>query len=253
MFVWYGLAGFALIMLVSWVRGADKYEDFCVGAFVAIFTILVLFLTPVEAFLRPLTWDARLHAWDLALGLDGFALARVCFRHGWMIPILAVLWTGQPLVFAINWAIERSKLWLRAAIIGGVLAVPFYMLVPACGPQHAFAGYPWHTVVPAGLIAVSRFSPRNCFPSMHFCWALLLVLNAKNGIWRAILSLYAAGLIVATVGGGEHYFVDLIAAVPFTFAVQYVAEHSSQWKWVFMLRTRGRPARPVPETEVAQP
>jgi hypothetical protein len=31
-------------------------------------------------------------------------------------------------------------------------------------------------------------------------------------------------MVFAPVAGGEHYFIDIIAAVPFTFGVQWVAE-----------------------------
>jgi hypothetical protein len=49
-----------------------------------------------------------------------------------------------------------------------------------------------------------------------------------RSIWKVALSIYAVLMIVGTVAGGEHYLIDLIVvAVPFTFAVQWIAERTS--------------------------
>jgi hypothetical protein len=221
--IYYSLAGAALVIALSFALRTDRYEDVCVATAVVAFVLVLLPLAPIEAWLRPLTWDGVLRRWDLALGLDGFALARFCFRHGWARVLFGNAYSALPLAFAVNWALERSKLFFHAAAIGAIAAVPFYMLVPACGPQYAFAGYPWHASVPAGLIAVSTLHPRNCFPSMHFAWALLLAMNAKGRLWKSTLAIYATLVALATVAGGEHYFVDVIFAVPFTLAVHALA------------------------------
>jgi membrane-associated phospholipid phosphatase len=57
---------------------------------------------------------------------------------------------------------------------------------------------------------------------MHFASALLLVLNISNWRWRWIFIVYALLIAFATVAGGEHYFVDVLAAIPSTIAVQRV-------------------------------
>jgi len=228
--LWYGIAGFALIMLVSFWRRTDRYEDLCVATFILVFLLLLTALGTFEGFLRPLTWDARLRAADLYLGLDGFALARLCWETTWLRILATISYCALPFAFALNWSLERSRLALRAAVIGGFLAFPLYLLVPACGPQYAFAGYPWHPVVLPGLTVVSTLYARNCFPSMHFSWALLLALNARNKLWRGTLFGYSILVGLSAVGGGEHYFIDLIAAVPFTWGVQWVAEQSFGWQ-----------------------
>ena len=71
---------------------------------------------------------------------------------------------------------------------------------------------------------------------MHFTWAFLLALNSKNQYWRVIFGIYAGLMFFVVVVGGEHYFLDVIAAIPFTFAVQRVAV-SPQLR---SLRTRER-------------
>jgi hypothetical protein len=229
--IWYGIAGFVLIMAVSFFRKTDKYEDLCAATFIFASVLLMPPMGQVEGFLRPSTVDLQLRLWDLRLGLDGFAVARLCGRYSWICAPLAVVYSGLVFVLAVNWALERSKLFLWAATIGGLLAVPCYMLIPACGPKYAFTGYPW-TI--GRLAEISTDPSRNCFPSMHFAWVLLLVLNARSGMWKALGLAYCFLMIFATVGGGEHYFVDLIAAVPFTLAVQSITE------WLWLMRGRQR-------------
>jgi hypothetical protein len=223
-FYWCALAGFLLIMVVSFIRGTkDKYDDFCVGAAIPIFCILLTYISQITIWLRPVTIDAQLRAVDLSLGLDGFALTRWLYPT-WAWAIVAAIYPSLPLVMAGAWAFEKSRLLLHTAVIGAVLAAPIYLLFPAVGPQYAFFGYPEKLAspVPAGPY------PRNCVPSMHFTWALLLAMNARNKYWKAFLSLYAVLMMFVTVAGGEHYFIDVLVAIPFTLAVQWISEYFSR-------------------------
>jgi hypothetical protein len=219
--LYYGLAGFVLIMAASFIRGTkDKYEDFCVGAAIPIFLFLLLPLAVMTGWLRPLTIDGPLRAVDLALGLDGFAMTRWLVSHGcyFLVPII---YSSLPLLMALAWAVERPLVLLRASVIGALLAVPFYLLFPAAGPEFAFANFP---SAAAHLVPVGWMHPRNCVPSMHFTWALLLALNISNRYWRWIFIVYALLTALATVASGEHYFIDVLAAIPFTLAVQKLSQ-----------------------------
>jgi hypothetical protein len=53
-------------------------------------------------------------------------------------------------------------------------------------------------------------------------WALLLALNAQSRL-RVPLWMYAGLLGLAAILLGEHYWIDLIVAVPYTFAMQWLA------------------------------
>lgn len=219
--LYYGMAGFVLIVAVSFIRGTkDKYEDFCVGAAIPIFLFLLLPLAVATGWLRPSTIDASLRAVDLVLGLDGFAMTRWLVSHG-LYFLVPIIYSSLPLLMALAWAIERPGALLRAAVIGAALAVPFYLIFPAAGPQFAFANFP---SAAARLVPVGWMHPRNCVPSMHFSWALLLALNISNWRWRWIFVVYAVLTAFVTVASGEHYFIDVIAAVPFTLVVQRLAE-----------------------------
>jgi len=220
----YGIAGAVLILVASFLRRTDKYEDVSIATFILVFVMLLPVIAFLEGWARPLTWDARLRVWDLALGLDGFALSRWCNRHNWAIIILSTVYYSLPLIAAASWVFERSRLLIRACIIGGLLTLPFYLLVPACGPHYSFAEFPWRAEVQSGLIAVSIYHPRNCFPSMHLAWAILLFVNAGDRRWKTFLGIYAILTAISAVASGEHYVVDMIAAVPFALAVQALAE-----------------------------
>jgi len=221
----YAMAGFAVIVAASFLRGTkDKYEDFCVGAALPIFLLLLLPFAAATGWLRPDTIDGRLRAIDLALGLDGLALTRWLIGHGCYF-MVGIVYSSLPLAMALAWALERPRTLLRAAVLAAALALPFYLLFPAAGPEYAFANFP---SAAARLVSVGWMHPRNCMPSMHVTWALLLALNLRDRRWRWIFIGYAALMLVAVVAGGEHYFIDVIAAVPFTFAVQKITGKIAQ-------------------------
>src|SRR5207237_6690467 len=57
-------------------------------------------------------------------------------------------------------------------------------------------------------------------PSMHVTWALLMWWNSHR-LWTRIWSgAFLVFTILATLGLGQHYGVDLVVAVPFAFALQ---------------------------------
>src|SRR5262249_21182869 len=63
---------------------------------------------------------------------------------------------------------------------------------------------------------------RNCVPSLHTAWALMLWWHAwSQPVWvRGLTSYYLFFTILAALGLGAHYLVDLSLAVPFAFAVR---------------------------------
>ncbi len=72
-------------------------------------------------------------------------------------------------------------------------------------------------------IKTIQTSVRDCMPSLHLAWALLLWIY--SGRWLRIpMLIFAVLTAAATVGLGEHYAIDLVAALPFTWAVCAVAQ-----------------------------
>jgi hypothetical protein len=95
-----------------------------------------------------------------------------------------------------------------------------YLLLPAAGPEYAFSNFPDPNDI---AVSIGWVHPRNCFPSMHLTWAILVAWNLRNPRWRWLFVSYAALMALATVACGEHYFVDILAALPFAAAVQKIA------------------------------
>lgn len=218
------IAGYFVLLADSFLRQSDGHEravNFRVGVAIVILLVIVLPLADrLESAVRPSTLDGRFRAVDLYLHLDGFALSRICLAHEWVRWLVIVVYGTLPLALALAWMAGRSTVFLRGAAGGAVAALPCYLLFPATGPQYAFAGWP-----EAGALvrpAVSLVHPRNCMPSMHMTWALLAVLNVR-GKWRVPFAVYAVLMSVSAVAGGEHYFIDVLAAVPFTLAIQWAA------------------------------
>ncbi|HEX3661355.1 MAG TPA: phosphatase PAP2 family protein [Acidobacteriaceae bacterium] len=93
---------------------------------------------------------------------------------------------------------ECARAWILAAL----LAPLFYASFPAVGPAHL--GDPT--------------APRNCIPSLHMTWALLCVVYVARP-WRWAAVLFAVLTALATLGTGEHYLIDLVVAVPYTWGI----------------------------------
>lgn len=218
--MYYALAGFAIIMVAAYIRKIkDPYEDFWIGLGLPIFLVVLVLTARFTGWLAPNTLDGLLRQADLSLGLDGFAFTRWLFHHHlywWVSPVYVWL----PIAMALAWALERDRTVLRACCIAPLFAFCCYLIVPASGPQYAFAGFPSATT---HLVAVGVGQCRNCFPSMHVTWALLIALGIRDRRWKWAFAIFAGLTMLATVAGGEHYFVDVIAAVPFTFAMQWLA------------------------------
>ena len=104
----------------------------------------------------------------------------------------------------------------RAILLGGTLCFAFYGLFPAVGPGH----YDWTHQAPLS-------APDNCMPSMHLTWALLIAINARSLRLRLGLWIYVGLTVASTLALREHYLVDLIAAVPYTIAIQWLARKLS--------------------------
>jgi hypothetical protein len=206
---------------------AQRHANFRLAMAGVLFLVIILPLASLlEGAARPTTMDGRFRVVDLKLGLDGFALSRFCLGHSWAYWLTVVIYDALPLALALVWIISRSPMLVRGAIAGALAALPCYLVLPAAGPRYAFHGWP---LPGAQLIAeVSEAHARNCMPSMHFTWALLAASNVR-GRWSAPFMIYAVLMGLATVAIGEHYFVDVIAAVPFAFVVQWAAGQMPAW------------------------
>lgn len=188
--------------------------------------------------LNPKTDDGWLYAFDGSLGFQpSFVIGQVMYRSLFLTRLTLLTYLSLPFAMAAvcAWRIPigtTKASWHTLAVLllaGGVGGV-LYNVVPATGPLYAFAhDFPWHYVpykdlgsfalekmpIPAGI-------PRNGMPSLHVAWVILLCWNSRKlpAWFRVAMVSYALTTVVATLGSGQHYLMDLVVSVPFALAVQ---------------------------------
>jgi len=190
---------------------------------------------------HPKVLDLYLFSFDSSLGIQipfvmgqafsawqWFRLVGVLFYIALPIPI-AVIYAGQLLRVR-----EKAIPAMAAFLFTGPIGVIFYNLFPALGPVHLFGqGFPWHPLSlaqAAGVIAqpVAIPGPPNAIPSLHMAWVLLVWWYSRGlSVWeRAIALLFLFFTVLATLGTGEHYFIDLIVAFPFALLMMSICAFS---------------------------
>lgn len=200
----------------------------------ASFVPLTSFLLSLTTLLNPTTFDGVLQAVELSLGMSPERLAfRFFFQAPWLEQLCLLVYVTLPLVFPILIALRQDAPGgRRTSPLGAFLLVAaggytLYMLFPVVGPLFAFG--PRHADEAMGvekLLAGSTqplrsFAPRNCMPSLHTSWALIAFWYSRGlRTWiRALFGLFLGLTLLATLGLGLHYTVDLVVAVPFTLAI----------------------------------
>ena len=194
--------------------------------------------------LSPQTDDAWLYAFDGSLGFQpSFWMGRI--MYGSLVLSRSAMLTYLSLPFAMAvvcaWQIPvaaRRVSWhmplvLLLAGVGGWL---LYNVVPGTGPIYAFGqGFPWTSIASKDLstfalekMSISTGIPRNAMPSLHMGWVVLLWWNSRGlpRALRATVILYLFLTVVATLGAGQHYLVDLVVSLPFALAVQSAASYA---------------------------
>jgi hypothetical protein len=240
-----GLAAFAALGTYAiWAEGEERklllYGFVPIVLFVGSEWMASTLLDITEA-LHPKTFDLFLYSFDSSLRVQISFLVGQAFRR-W--PSLwwtcFVFYTALPLPLALVYAaqLRRAKRDALAVMIAflvtGPLGVMFYNVLPACGPVHLFgAAFPWHplsTVDAMRLRAVPILmkGARNAIPSLHMTWVLLIWWNSRGlPRWvRAIALAFVWFTVLATLGTGEHYFVDLVVAFPVSLMVQALCTYS---------------------------
>lgn len=158
---------------------------------------------------------------------------------------LAIAYELLPLAMLAVFALEvRDPRRLPFSLFRGVFACGFaaallYAMTPVTGPAYALgAAFPEELApllarAPALLATpAGAFAPRNAFPSFHLAWALVALLLAWRfgGLARAGFGLYALLIAAATLALGEHYLIDLVAALPVLAALAALCIERVSWR-----------------------
>jgi hypothetical protein len=220
-------------------RSRSRYALLC-GLLLCLYVLLSGF---------PLSWSVQLssqpvdlfpYAGDEALGgqfsqwvetlfLASPPLSQLCFH----VYNAVALGLAVPLAWQIAVRGEPRRATVLSFLIAGAVGHTVYLLFPVIGPRFLFglAGqyvstasvFPSPLPSAAALVmpAIIPGVPRNCMPSLHTGWALLVFWQSRAFGRRGLAfgTLFLVLTMLATLGFALHYLVDLIAAVPFAVAV----------------------------------
>jgi len=241
------LAGFAAFLMLGlrwlWSQGTDRRRTVALlapAAAMVFFVFSAQRALSLANLLYPKTYDLYLYVFDGSFGFQpSFLLGRAMASSLVFRTVSVLTYLSLPFVMALVYAFcvprdaERPS-WdvISLLMLAGLGGWALYNLVPATGPVYVFgSGFPWQSLPYRTLprlfleqIPVTADAPRNAIPSLHLAWVLLLYWNTRGQAvaLRVFLAVYLALTVASTLGTGEHYFVDLVAGVPFALMVQAI-------------------------------
>jgi ribosomal protein S14 len=226
-----GLGSAAFLCAKGWrlrfdQEGQDASLRLMAASTLPLFVIASRPLLALSSTANPGTLDLLAFDFDRSLGFDpSAALARLVLSREAVRELALAAYASLPLVISIAVATQLRNRdpapnSLLVFMVIAVIGFPVYFLFPVAGPIYAFgAQFPYHlpapTAVPVALDVIAA-APRNGMPSLHFAWAFALWLNARNSGAGARFG-YGAFLwltLLAVLGLGEHYLIDLVVALP---------------------------------------
>jgi hypothetical protein len=248
-FSFFGLNGLLLLSLRAvWSEGERR------KLYLMAFVPALLFVTSewfasnmldLTEKLHPKTLDLYLYFFDGSLRVQlPFLMGQTFASWPWFKIAAELFYVGLPIPIALVYSGQLIRIRERAIpamvafLLTGPLGILFYNIFPAMGPIHLLrADFPWH---PLDLDILRRVvlepvalrGPRNAIPSLHMGWVLLCWWYSGGLSWweRSITILFVLFTFCATMGLGEHYFIDLIVAYPFALFMQALCVWPPAWK-----------------------
>ncbi len=193
---------------------------------------------------HPKTLDLYLYSFDASLRVQfPFLVGQAFAVWPWLRTACLLFYLGLPIPIAMVYAGQllrqrkESVSAMAALLIAGPVGVLLYNTYPALGPVHLFGQrFPWNplTTGQAGrlfLEPVALAGARNAIPSLHMAWVLLVWWYSRglSLAERVIAMLFLVFTVLATLGTGEHYFIDLVVAYPFAVLIQALCTISLSW------------------------
>jgi hypothetical protein len=249
---WPSFAGLSSLLVFGlrtiWAKDADR-QLLLLG-----FVPALLFVTSEYFADNLLQWTSAAHpkVYDLYLfSFDSSLRVQIPFLVGqafslWPALRLAGLffYIGLPIPIALIYAgrvlrtREKAIPSFVAFLATGPIGVLFYNLLPALGPVHVFGqAFPWHplpTAQAARLLAepIALTGAPNAIPSLHMAWVLLVWWYSRGLSWweRVVAFAFLFFTVLATLGTGEHYFVDLVVAFPFALLMEALCAFTLPWR-----------------------
>jgi PAP2 superfamily len=246
-FSFLGLSSFA-IMAVRSIWGQDRRRLLYAWIPAAAFVMSDYFASNM------LGWTATAHPKTLDLYLlsfDGSLRAQLAFGAGQLYArfpalhitaLIAYIGLAVPITTIYAGRLLRFKEGafpaMLALLITGPIGILFYNVFPACGPHNMFgASFPFNPFpiadLPRLFLEPAAFQgPRNAMPSLHMGWTLLVWWYSRglSRTERLIAFAFLALTAFATLGTGEHWFIDLVVAFPFALFIDALCAYQVSWK-----------------------
>jgi len=245
---WLSFAGLSSLATMGarmiWNKGADR--KLMSLAFIPSLLLIVseyfasTFLQWTAA-THPRVLDLYLYSFDASLGFQfPFLVGQRFAMWPWLGRVSFLFYIGLPITIALTYAGRALRMREKAVpsfvafLATGPVGVLFYNLFPALGPVHVFMrDFPWHPLLTSSVSRLFvepvplRGAP-NAIPSLHMAWALLSWWYSRglSRVERGIVSAFVVFTVLATLGTGEHYFVDLVVAFPFALLMESLCSFS---------------------------
>ncbi|MFQ6329111.1 DUF5933 domain-containing protein [Nocardia sp. CWNU-33] len=237
----------AVIAALRWTgtRRRTALHTVALGALLILATKVGEIWLDITAWTSPQVLDPYVQLADRALGSPSWLVGHALEVAG-PVPLGLVRWVYFELpVAAIVVAIWQLRgvttgLWPRHHLVRtfltlGLIGPVFYVVFPVVGPILAFGSWGhgmelanvWPNSVPLVPASVESmpfddFTPRNCMPSLHTAWALSLFIHSRRGpLWlRWGGAFWLVCTLVATLGLGAHYGIDLVVGAALCLTVE---------------------------------
>lgn len=226
-----------LVLLLTSIRKNDFFV-FLVATFFPFITVIVGFILPITNTLSPVIFDAHLLAVSTILDIEpSFYFGRILSKHPLLWNYSTILYYALPLPVALlcsaHLTKNRGEVYRLLSLFGAMSIIGFciYMVCPATGPIYSFHEHFPHSTpdifntLKDNIHYNNVSAPRNAMPSLHFSTALLVYWNTTNmqKFYRVLAQLFLVGTGFIILGLGEHYFIDIIVAFPFSLIFQATA------------------------------
>lgn len=224
----------ALLARILWGEGESQRRRLN-GLLVGITPIVFLAGMPVVFrvinIADPFSFDRWLYAFDARFGFQiSFAAGKLFTLWPVLQTVCALVYLGLPLAMACVYLaapdVADEPGLIRTFLLTGLFGALLYHVLPAAGPVYAFtAAWPNHppAIGPAFLTPLHMVDVRlNAIPSLHTAWGLLIFWRTRRSgaLARILAGLFLFFTLLATLGLGEHYLIDLVVAVPYVVAVR---------------------------------
>jgi hypothetical protein len=237
------------VLAGSLIRISARYDR--IFALIGIATVPLLFvlvwldMMTIGVERLSIVYDPVIYNFDSILHLTGVShLAAFLFRNPLICNIVdfnyewLMLWMVAAGISEFFYKPANKSFTFLANLVLGLSGMVLYILMPAIGPAPFFAGlFPDHLPaawrIAAHAVATSVSAFRNTMPSLHAGSAILIYLATRRSpSWHRLAGvLIVLSTLISTLGLGEHYAVDWIAALP---VVLFARGASAVWLPVFM-------------------